>query len=65
MSMYDTLSFAALGLLVVITVWFGRSPAMRRARSASQGHPNMFWWASLWVAIVLTAIVANQLPEIL
>ena len=65
MDEYKTLLFGALGAVVVAAVWFGRAPAARRARTANDGRPNMIWWVSLGLAVVMTAILANQLPDMI
>lgn len=65
MDMYATLAFATIGLVAVVVVWFGRLPRMRHARRASNGYPNALWWTTFWTAVLLTALVANQLPDIL
>jgi hypothetical protein len=59
----ETLAFAAVGAAVVIAVWFGKVPAVRRARTASAGRPNAVWWVSFGLAVVLLAFAANQLPD--
>lgn len=65
MDWLKTLLIAAGGAIVIIAVWFGRIPAVRRARRASNGAPTMVWWISFWAAVVLAAFLANRLPDTL
>jgi hypothetical protein len=58
-----TLLIAAGGAVVIIAIWFGRIPVVRRARRGSNGAPTMGWWFSFWVAVVLAAFLANRLPD--
>jgi uncharacterized membrane protein len=63
MDWLHTLLIAAAGAVVIVGIWFGRLPGVRRARRASNGGPNMIWWISFGAAVVLVAYVANQLPD--
>jgi hypothetical protein len=63
MDWLQTLAIAAVGAVVVIAIWFGNRPAVRQARTASDGHPNLVWWVSFGTAVVLIAYAANQLPD--
>jgi hypothetical protein len=63
MDAYKTLAFAAIGAVIIGVVWFGKLPAVRRARTAVAGRPNMIWWVTFGAAVLVTAFVANQLPD--
>jgi hypothetical protein len=63
MDTVETYVFAAVGALIVIAVWFGKLPAVRRARRASAGRPNAAWWVSFGTAVLLAAVLANLLPD--
>ncbi len=63
MDWLKTWLIAVVGAAIIIAVWFGRLPGVRRARHASAGHPNMVWWVTFGVAIVVDAYAANQLPD--
>ena len=63
MDAYKTLLFAAIGAAIVAVVWFAKLPAVRRARTALAGRPSMFWWVSLGCAVLVIAILSNQLPD--
>jgi hypothetical protein len=65
MTIFWSWVFAAIGLSLIGLIWFGRIPVIRKARTESAGHPNVLWWVTFWAAIVLTAVAANQLPDIL
>ncbi len=65
MDVWGSWLFAAIGLSIIGLIWFGRTPVIRRARTESAGRPNLIWWVTFWAAIVLTAVAANQLPDIL
>jgi hypothetical protein len=62
--MFQTLTFAAISLLAVTAVWFGKVPALRHARTASAGRPTMRWWFTLSAAVLAIAFIAHQLPTI-
>jgi hypothetical protein len=63
MDWLKTLLIAAGGAVVIIAIWFGRLPAMCRARKDNGGSPTVGWWVSLCIAIVLIAFLANRLPD--
>ena len=63
MDWLHTLLIAAAGAASIIAIWFGRLPDIRRARTCSNGGPNMIWWVSFGAAVVLVAFLANQLPD--
>jgi hypothetical protein len=63
MDWLKTLLIAAAGAVIIIAIWFGRLPAMRRARTRGNSGPTMVWWLSLGLAVVLTAYLANRLPD--
>ncbi len=62
MDWLKTWLIAAAGAAIIIAVWFGRLPSLRRARTASDGRPNMTWWMTLGVAVIVTAYTANRAP---
>lgn len=63
MDWLHTLLIAAFGWAIVAAIWFGHLPNIRRARRSSNGGPNMTWWVSFSIAVVLVAFLANQLPD--
>lgn len=63
MDWLTSLVIAAVGAAIVIVVWFGKLPSIRRARTGSGGHPNLVWWVSFGTAVLLIAYTANQLPD--
>lgn len=65
MDWLKTLLIAAGGAAVIIAIWFARVPAIRRARTGSNGGPTMLWWISFGLAVLVTAFLANRLPDTL
>lgn len=63
MDWLKTWLIAAGGGAVIIGIWFGRQPGVSRARTGNGGRPTVVWWVSLCVAVVLTAFLANRLPD--
>jgi hypothetical protein len=63
MDWLHTLLIAAVGAVVIVAIWFGRLPAIHRARTGGSGGPTMLWWVSLGIAVLVTAFLANRLPD--
>lgn len=61
MEMVETVLIAGGAAGLIGAVWFGRWPLLRRARTDSDGRPNVYWWASFWVAVLLGAFLANRI----
>jgi hypothetical protein len=61
MEMLETAVIAGAVAGLIGVVWFGRWPPLRRARTESDGHPNVYWWASFCTAVVVGAFLANRI----
>lgn len=61
MEIFETVLIAGGAAGLIGAVWFGQWPVFRRARTESDGRPNLYWWASFCAVVLLGAFLANRI----
>ena len=61
MEILETVGIAGGAAGLIGAVWFGKWAPLHRARTESDGHPNVYWWASFCAAVLVGAFLANRI----